>query len=81
MCMHQILLEDNSTPLVEAQRRLKLTMKEVVCREILKWLDAKVIYSILDSSWITVQVVPKKGGMVVIKNENNELISTSTVTS
>ena len=30
MCMHRILLEDRHKPLVEAQRRLKLTMKEVV---------------------------------------------------
>ena len=40
MCMHQILLEDGHKPLVEAQRRLNLTMKEVVRKEVFKWLDA-----------------------------------------
>ena len=30
MCMHEILLEDGHKPSVEAQRRLNLTMKEVV---------------------------------------------------
>ena len=40
MCMHRILLEDGHKPLVEAQRRLNPTMKEVVRKEVLKWLDA-----------------------------------------
>ena len=30
MCMHRILLEDDSKPSVDAQRRLNLTMKEVI---------------------------------------------------
>ena len=46
MCMHQILLEDGHKPSVEAQRRLNPTMKEVVLKEVLKWLDAVVIYPI-----------------------------------
>ena len=50
MCMHQILLEDGHRPSVEAQRRLNPTMKEVVRKEVLKWLDAKVIYPISDSA-------------------------------
>ena len=40
MCMHRILLEDDSRPIIEAQRRLNPTMKEVVHNEVLKWLDA-----------------------------------------
>ena len=45
--------------------------------EVLKWLDAGVIYPISDSSWVSpVQVVPKKGGTTVIINEKNELLST-----
>ena len=50
MCMHRILLEDGHKPSVEAQRRLNPTMKEVVRKEVLKWLDAGVIYPISDSS-------------------------------
>ena len=43
-------------------------MKEVVRKEVLKWLDVEVIYSIYDSAWVSpVQVVPKKGGTMVIK--------------
>ena len=75
MCMHRILLEDGHKPLVEAQRRLNSTMKEVVGKEVLKWLDARVIYPISDSSSVSlVQVVPKKGGTTVIKTNNNALI-------
>ena len=76
-CMHKILLEDNDKGAIEAQRRLNLIMKEVVKKEIIKWLDAEIIYPILDSSWVSpVQCVPKKGGMTVVENENNELIPT-----
>jgi len=46
MCMHHILLEDNAKPIREMQRRLNLPMMEVVKAEILKLLDAGVIYPI-----------------------------------
>ena len=42
MCMHRILLEDGHKPSVEAQRRLNPTMKDVVRKEVLKWLDAEL---------------------------------------
>ena len=81
MCIHRILLEDGHKPLVEAQRRLNPTMKEVVHKEVLKWLDAGVIYPISDSAWVSpIYVVPKKGGTTVIKTENNTLLPSRTVT-
>lgn len=50
-------------------------MKEVVRKEILKWLDNGIIYAISDSKWVSpVQVVPKKGSITVVMNEKNELI-------
>ena len=56
-------------------------MKDVVRKEVLKWLNAGFIYAISDSSWVSpVHVVPKKGGFSVIRNEKNELIPTRTVT-
>ena len=56
-------------------------MKEVVRAKILKLLNAGIIYAISDSSWVSpVQVVPKKGGMTVVKNDNNEFIPTTTAT-
>jgi len=52
-------------------------MKEVVWKEVLKWLEAGVIYPISDSSWVSpVQVVPKKAGMTVVKDADNKLIPT-----
>ncbi|KAL5555324.1 hypothetical protein UlMin_037560 [Ulmus minor] len=80
-CMHKILLEDSSKNSIEAQRRLNPIMKEVVKKEIIKWLDAGIIYPISDSSWVSpVQCVPKKGGMTVVENAKNELIPTRVVT-
>ena len=80
MCMHRILLEDGHKPSVEAQRRLNPTIKEVVRKEVLKWLDTGVIYPISDSAWVgPVQVVPKKGGTTVIRTENNILLPSRTV--
>ena len=52
-------------------------MKEVVKKEVLKLLDVGVIYPIADSKWVSpTQVVPKKSGVTVVANENNELIPT-----
>ena len=81
MCMHRILLEDGHKPSVEAHRRLNPTMKEVVRKEVLKWLDTGVIYPIFDSAWVSpVQVVPKKEGKTVIRTENNTLLPSRIVT-
>lgn len=74
-CMHKIMLEDEFKPVVQPQRRLNPTMKEVVRKEVLKLLEAGMIYPISDSAWVSpVQVVPKKEGMTVVKNDKNELV-------
>ena len=45
-------------------------MKEVVRKEVLKWLNVRVLYPISDSACVSpVQVVPKKGGTTVIKTD------------
>ncbi|XP_017981004.1 PREDICTED: uncharacterized protein LOC108663028 [Theobroma cacao] len=80
VCMHKILLEENHKVTIERQRRLNPIMKKVVKKEIIKWLDAEIIYPISDSSWVSlVQCVPKKRGMIVVANDNNELIPTRTM--
>ena len=82
ICMHHILLEDGHKPSMEAQRRLNPIMKEVVRKEVLKWLNVGVIYPIFDSAWVSpVQVVPKKRGTIVIKTKNNTLLPSRIVTS
>jgi hypothetical protein len=56
-------------------------MREIVKKEVLKLLKARVIYHVSDSEWVSlVQVMPKKGGMTVIRNEKKELIPPRTVT-
>ena len=55
-------------------------MKEVVRKEVLKWLDA-VIYPISDCAWVSsIQVMPKKGGTTVIKIEKNTLMPSRRIT-
>ena len=52
-------------------------MMEVVKKEIIKLLDYGMIYPISDSRWVSpLQVVPKKSGVTVVKNEENELVPT-----
>ena len=52
-------------------------MKEVMRGEIQKLLNMVIIYPIADSKWVSLsQVVPKKSGVTIVKNENNELIPT-----
>ncbi|GJR97170.1 reverse transcriptase domain-containing protein [Tanacetum coccineum] len=47
----------------------------------LKLLDAGMIYPISDNPWVSpVHCVPKKGGITVVANEENELILTCLVT-
>jgi hypothetical protein len=49
-------------------------MREVV-KEVLKLLKAGVIYSISDTEWVSpVQVVLKKGGITIIRNEKKNSI-------
>ncbi|XP_052627208.1 uncharacterized protein LOC128133721 [Lactuca sativa] len=80
-CSHKIKIEEGAKSVMEHQRRLNPNMQEVVKKMVVKLLDAGIIYSISDSPWVShVQVVPKKGGMIVVINERNKLIPTRTVT-
>nr|GEU74105.1 reverse transcriptase domain-containing protein [Tanacetum cinerariifolium] len=79
-CTHKILMEDDFKPAVQHQRRVNLKIHEVIKKEVIKLLDAGLIYPISDSPWVSpVHCVPKKGGMTVIENEDNELIPTQLV--
>ena len=61
ICTHRINLEENAKTCQQPQRRLNPHMKEVVKIEVLKLLDAGIIYHIFDSKWVSpTQVVPKK---------------------
>ncbi|GKA37997.1 reverse transcriptase domain-containing protein [Tanacetum coccineum] len=80
-CTHKILMEDDFKPAVQHQRRVNPKIHEVIKKEVLKLLDAGLIYPISDSPWVSpVHCVPKKGGFTVVENEENELIPTRLVT-
>ncbi|GKA07804.1 reverse transcriptase domain-containing protein [Tanacetum coccineum] len=80
-CSHKILLEDDYQPSVQHQRRVNPKIHDVIKKEVEKLLDAGLIYPISDSPWVSpVHCVPKKGGMTVVKNEENELVPTRLVT-
>ncbi|GJU10362.1 reverse transcriptase domain-containing protein [Tanacetum coccineum] len=80
-CTHKILMEDDYKPTVQSQRWVNPKIHEVIKKEVLKLLDAGMIYPISDSLWVSpVHCVPKKGGITVVANEENELILTRLVT-
>ena len=45
----------------------------MVCAEVLKLLQAGIIYPISNSTWVSpTQVVPKKSGVTTVRNEKGE---------
>ncbi|GJS26755.1 reverse transcriptase domain-containing protein [Tanacetum coccineum] len=72
--------KDDSKLEIQHQRRVNLKIHEVIKKEVVKLLDAGLIYPISDSPWVSpVHYVPKKGGITVIENDDNELIPTRLV--
>jgi hypothetical protein len=75
ICQHAINMEPDAKPVAEHQCRLIPKMNEVLRNEVLKLLDAGIIYPIADSRWVSpIHCAPKKGGITVVPNENNGLI-------
>jgi len=72
--MHRILLEDGAKVVRQPQRRLNPVISDVVKKEVNKLLQAGIIYPISDSQCVSpIHVVPKKTGLIVVKNEKEEL--------
>ncbi|RDY14553.1 hypothetical protein CR513_00363, partial [Mucuna pruriens] len=73
--MHRVLMEEDSKPIRQQQRRMNPTILDVVKKEVTKLLVARIIYPISDSQRVSlVQVVPKMSGMTVTKNQHDELV-------
>nr|GEU28699.1 reverse transcriptase domain-containing protein [Tanacetum cinerariifolium] len=76
-CTHKILMEEDYKPAVQSQRRVNPKIHDVIKKEVIKLLDAEMIYPISYNRWVTsIHCVPKKCGMTIVANENNELIPT-----
>ncbi|RDX83305.1 Retrovirus-related Pol polyprotein, partial [Mucuna pruriens] len=72
--MHRILMEEVVKPIRKQQRRMNPTILDVVKKEVTKLLIARIIYPISNSQWVSpMQVVPKKFGMTIMKNQHDEL--------
>nr|GEY81643.1 reverse transcriptase domain-containing protein [Tanacetum cinerariifolium] len=68
---------DDFKPVVQHRRRVNPKIHEVIKKKVIKLLDAGLIYPISDSPWVSpIHCVPKKGGMIVVENEDKELIPT-----
>ncbi|GJS61306.1 reverse transcriptase domain-containing protein [Tanacetum coccineum] len=79
-CTHKILMEEDTKPTVQHQRQVNPKIHEVIKQEVIKLLDAGLMYLISDNPWVSpVNCVPKKGGMTVVTNEENELIPTRAI--
>nr|GEW79535.1 hypothetical protein [Tanacetum cinerariifolium] len=77
----EALLKEDYKPALQSQRQVNQKIHEVIKKEVIKLLDAGMIYPIFDSPWVSpIHCVPKKGGITVVENENNELIPTRPMT-
>nr|GEW38884.1 reverse transcriptase domain-containing protein [Tanacetum cinerariifolium] len=80
-CTHKILMEEDYKPEVQSQRRVNPKIYDVITKEVIKLLDVGMIYPTSDSPWVSpIHCMPKKGGMTIVANENNELIPMRLVT-
>ena len=81
VCTHHIYLEEKAKSVRQPRRRLNPHMQEVVRAEVLKLLQAGIIYPISDSTWVSpTQVVPKKSGVITVLNEKGEEMPTRLTT-
>nr|GEV48781.1 reverse transcriptase domain-containing protein [Tanacetum cinerariifolium] len=77
---HKILMEEEFEPAVQHQRRVNPKIHDVIKQEVIKVLEAGLIYPVSDSPWVSpMHCVPKKRGFTVVENEDNELIPTRLV--
>nr|GEU51447.1 reverse transcriptase domain-containing protein [Tanacetum cinerariifolium] len=52
-CTHKILMKEDFEPAVQHQRRVNPKIHDVIKQEVLKLLDAGLIYLIFDSPWVS----------------------------
>ena len=74
-------MEEEVKPVQQPQRRLNPHMQEVVSAEVLKLLQAGIIYLISDSPWVSpTQVVPENSGVTILQNKKGEDMPTRLTT-
>ncbi|XP_070032479.1 uncharacterized protein [Nicotiana tomentosiformis] len=71
LCMHKILMKEGNKSSIEQQHRLNPIMKEVVRKEVIKWLDTGIVFPISDSKWVDkakVKVIKKFPPLTSVKS-------------
>nr|GEY72140.1 reverse transcriptase domain-containing protein [Tanacetum cinerariifolium] len=70
----EALLKEDYKLAIQSKRRVNPKIHEVIKKEVIKLLDARMIYLISDSSWVSpIHCVPKKGGITVVEKEKMSL--------
>nr|GEV68471.1 reverse transcriptase domain-containing protein [Tanacetum cinerariifolium] len=70
-CTHKILMEEDFKPAVQHQRRVNPKIHDVIKNEVLKLLDAGLIYPIFDSPWEKSHFMVKEGIVLGYKISKN----------
>ncbi|GJU46110.1 reverse transcriptase domain-containing protein [Tanacetum coccineum] len=80
-CTTKILMKKTYVTSGPSIKKVNQKSTMLLKRMVEKILGSGLIYPISDSPWVSpIHCVPKKGGMTVVVNEENELIPTSLVT-
>nr|GEY36630.1 reverse transcriptase domain-containing protein [Tanacetum cinerariifolium] len=79
-CTHKILMEDDFEPAVQHQRRVNPKIHDVIKNEVLKLLDAGLIYPISDSPWLPVIIakdlsVEEKTALIMVLKSHKRAIA------
>nr|GEY74589.1 reverse transcriptase domain-containing protein [Tanacetum cinerariifolium] len=72
-CTHKILIEDEFELVVQHQRRVNLKIHDVIKKEVLKLLDAELIYPISGGPWEKSHFMVKEGIVLGHKNSKNRI--------
>ena len=63
LCTHHIYIKSDSRPVCQPQRWMNPNLRDIVKEEIQKLLEARFIYPIWNSEWVSpLVIVPKKNG-------------------
>ncbi len=74
VCTHHIYIKEDCKPVRQPQRRMNPALKDIVKKELQKFLDGGFTYHISNSEWVSPLVlVPKKNGKWRIYVDYREL--------
>nr|GFA29144.1 hypothetical protein [Tanacetum cinerariifolium] len=74
ICTHKILMEEDFEPVVQHQRRVNPKIHDVIKKEVLKLLNAGLIYPISDSPWENSHFMVKEGIVLGHKISKNKIV-------